>query len=77
LSVQGEVAGLAAAELQPVLAAAAVAMGRLLDGRAQSAKPSAAKQLVALLDELHRASARRGRGGLRAVRELTVKGSGT
>jgi len=71
-AVQLELAGLSAAAEQPAVAAAAVAMARLLDHpRVSSPKPSAARQLTRILDELRKASARDRRGGLRAVREMT------
>lgn len=70
-AVQVELAGLSAAAEQPGLAEVALAMGRLLDSRAQTAKPSAARQLMAAMDTLHAASVRSRRGGLRAVREMT------
>lgn len=74
LAVALELAGLSAAVDQPALAAAAVAMGRLLDSRAQSAKPSAARVLAPLLDDLHKASARDRRGGLSVVKAMTDPG---
>lgn len=75
LATVAELAGLSAAAEQPGLAAAAVAMAKVLDHpRALSPKPSAAKQLIAALDTLRMASARHRGGGLRAVRAMTDKG---
>ncbi len=45
-----------------------------LPARAQSSKPSAARQLVRVLDELHKGSARTRRGSLKLVRAMTDKG---
>jgi hypothetical protein len=74
LATEVELAGLVAAESQPALAAAALAMARVLDHpRAHSSKPAAAKQLVMVLDVLHKGAARRPRGGLAAVRQMTGK----
>jgi hypothetical protein len=72
VAVLAELAGLPAATEQPALAAAAVALGQVLDGRPPAPKPGAAKVLVAVMDSLHKASARHGGGGLRAVRELSA-----
>jgi hypothetical protein len=69
-AVKAELAGLSQAQVQPALAAGALAMGRVLDSRADSSKPAAARMLVRLLDELHAASARRPRGGLHRVLDL-------
>jgi hypothetical protein len=71
-----ELGGLPAAEARPGLAAAALAMGRILDNpRVPSAKPGAARQLGRLLDEL-RKPVPGGRGGLKLVRAMTDKGGG-
>ena len=51
-------------------------MAALLDGPAVSCKPSAAKVLAALLNELRSAAARERRGSLALVRELTKDKSG-
>jgi hypothetical protein len=53
------------------LAAIALTLGRLLDRGAQSSKPSAARQLVRVLDALHKGSARTRRGSLKVVRAMT------
>ena len=48
---------------------------KVLDGPDSDAdKPSAARQLVRVLDELHKASARTRRGGLALVKAMTEKG---
>jgi hypothetical protein len=52
-AVAAEVAGLPAAVSRPGLVACALVLGRLLDGRAVSPKPQAARQLARLLDQLH------------------------
>lgn len=77
LAVMAELEGLAAAAVQPALAAAAMALGRLLDHpRVLSPKPAAVKQLVMVLDVLRKASAQRRGGGLELVRQMTDKGGG-
>lgn len=61
-------------QARPGLAAAALAMARLLDNpRAVSQQPAAAKVLAALLEKLHSASGGR-RGNLALVRTMTEKG---
>jgi len=68
--VQAELAGLA--QSRPGLAAAALALARILDNpRAVSSQPAAAKTLVVLLDRLFSASPRSRRGGLAVVRTMT------
>jgi len=65
-----------AAQERPGEAAAAIALGRVLDGRAQTTKPGAAKVLAGLLDSLRAASARDRRGGLASVRAMTTTEGG-
>ena len=50
------------------------AMSRILDGRAPTPKPGAAKVLVSVLDTLHKGSASGRRGSLSVVRTMTKKG---
>jgi hypothetical protein len=72
-AVAEEVAGLAAADARPGLAAGALALARVLDNpRVPSAHPPAVKVLVMVLDTLHKGSARR-RGGLELVRTMSGK----
>jgi hypothetical protein len=69
-----EIAGLASAEARPGLVAIAAALARLLDDpRAKTAKPAAAKGLIAVLDALHKGSAQGRRGGLAVVRAMTTE----
>jgi hypothetical protein len=69
-----EIEGLGAHH-RPGLAAAALALARVLDNpKATSSKPAAAKVLAALLTQLRSVSARGRRGGLSVVREMTKKG---
>lgn len=70
-AVELELADLPAAAEQPGLAAAAMALAKVMDGYAQTAKPSAARVLVRILDDLHAASARDRRGSLKVVRAMT------
>jgi hypothetical protein len=74
LAVGSELGGLAAAQLRPSLAAVALAMARILDGRVPTPKPAAAKVLVSVLDTLHKGSARSRRGSLSVVRSMTKEG---
>jgi hypothetical protein len=74
LAVQAELDGLAAARSRPGVAAAAVVMGRVLDSHANSSKPSAARVLTRLLDELHKRSDLR-KSRLTVVRKMTERGS--
>lgn len=74
LATKAQLADLSAAESQPGLAAIAVALAKVLDGRIPTPKPAAARQLVRVLDELHKASARTRRGGLALVKAMTEKG---
>jgi hypothetical protein len=72
--VTEEIDGLAA-QARPGLAAAALALARVLDNPpAISSHASAAKVLATLLDKLRAASARGRRGGLAMVRTMTDKG---
>jgi hypothetical protein len=73
-AVQLELAELSAAQSQPGIAAACVALGRVLDGKIPSPKPSAAGKLAALLAGLRKDSGRAAGGGLRMVRSMTQKG---
>jgi hypothetical protein len=70
LAVRIELDGLAQTDARPGIAAIASAMARILDGRAASSKPAAARQLARALDELHQGSGRR-RGSLKLVRAMT------
>ena len=74
LAVESELGGLAAAQLRPSLAAVALAMARILDGRVPTPKPAAAKVLVTVLDTLHKGSAQGRRGNLAVVKSMTKKG---
>ncbi|MGA7053200.1 MAG: hypothetical protein WBZ37_18410 [Mycobacterium sp.] len=75
VAIQAEVAGLAAAESRPGLVAAALALGKLLDGRAVSSMPAAAGRLVAIMDELHKGAAPRV-GRLKLVKAMTTPDGG-
>jgi hypothetical protein len=74
MAVAAELDGLAAASSRPGLAACAVVLGRLLDSRAQSSKPQAARQLADILDRLHKGAAPR-RGRLTLVRSMAKAGT--
>jgi hypothetical protein len=68
-----EIDGLAA-QARPGLAAAALAIARVLDNpRAVNQQPAAAKVLISMLEKLRSASPA-GRRGLAVVREMTKKG---
>jgi hypothetical protein len=72
-SSRAEIAGLA--EGRPGLAAAALAMARIMDNpKAVSSQPSAAKVLASLLDKLRSASAQNRRGRLAVVRTMSDRG---
>ena len=61
-----------AAEERPAVAAAAVALGRLLDNpRAIGQHPSAARVLSSLLNQLHKVGAPRRRSHLAMVKQMT------
>ncbi|MGO9352486.1 MAG: hypothetical protein ACLP3C_17330 [Mycobacterium sp.] len=66
-----EVDGLPMAAARPSLVEVAKVLGRVLDGKATSLKPAAAKQLGAIMDTLHKGAAPR-RGGLSLVRSMTA-----
>jgi hypothetical protein len=69
--VEAEIAGLA--ESRPGLAAAALALARILDSpRAVSSQPAAAKVLAGLLDKLRSASGRGRHGNLSVVKSMTT-----
>jgi hypothetical protein len=70
VAVQSELAGLSTAELRPAIAAAALALARVLDGRAVSSHPSAARVLTKLLDELRKPTPGR-KGALKLVRQMS------
>ena len=73
LGVAAEIDGLAA-QARPGLAAAALAVARILDDpRAINQQPAAAKVLISMLEKLRSASPA-GRRGLAVVREMTKKG---
>jgi hypothetical protein len=74
LAVESELGALPAAQLRPSLAAVALAMARILDGRVPTPKPAAAKVLVSVLETLHRGSAQGRRGNLAVVNSMTRKG---
>jgi hypothetical protein len=72
-AVELELAGLPAAAERPGLAAAALALARVLDNpRAMSPHPPAARVLARLLDELRKPAQSR-RGGSKVVRAMTGK----
>jgi hypothetical protein len=71
--VAAEIEGLGA--VRPGVAATALALARLMDGPAQTAKPAAAKVLASLLDRLRQASAHGRRGNLALVRQMSEKGN--
>jgi hypothetical protein len=73
VAVESELGGLPAAQVRPSLAAIALAMARILDGRVPTPKPAAAKALVSALDALHKSSAQGRRGNLALVKEMTTK----
>ncbi|WP_375485111.1 hypothetical protein [uncultured Mycobacterium sp.] len=74
LAVQAELDNLPAPTDRPGVAAAALAMARLLDNpRAVGSQPSAAKVLAGLLRDLRSASVRGRYGRLKVVREMTDK----
>ena len=71
VGVEAEIAGLTQA--RPGLAAAALAMAKIMDNPAVvSSQPAAAKVLAALLDKLHSSLAQNRRGRLAVVRTLTA-----
>jgi hypothetical protein len=71
--VEAELAGLT--DARPGLAAAALALARVMDNpRAVSSHPPAAKVLAGLLDALHKGSAQGRRGSLAVVKSMTEKG---
>ena len=72
---ESELGALPAAQLRPSLAAVALAMARILDGRVPTPKPATAKVLVSVLDTLHKGSAQGRRGSLALVRTMTEKGN--
>jgi hypothetical protein len=73
LAVETELASLAQARERPGLAAAALALARLMDGPAVTAKPAAAQRLVDILTTLSKGSSQR-RQKLAAVKQMTGKG---
>ena len=73
LGVGEQLHGLPAAQLRPSLAAVALAMAHILDGRVPTPKPAAAKVLVSVMDTLHKGSAQSRRGNLALVRTMTKK----
>jgi hypothetical protein len=76
-AVELELASLAAAQSRPALVAIAAAMARILDGRAPTPKPAAAKVLVSVMDTLHKGSAQGRRGNLAVVRAMSSRDPGT
>jgi hypothetical protein len=73
IAVSEEIDGLAS-QARPGLAAAALAIARVLDNpRAVNQQPAAAKVLISMLEKLRSASPA-GRRGLAVVREMTKKG---
>jgi hypothetical protein len=75
--VQAEIGG-PGTDARPGLAAAALALARVMDEpRAVNQQPAAAKVLAALLEKLHSASARGRRGNLAVVRTMTTEKGGT
>lgn len=76
-AVEAELADLPAAADQPGIAAACLALARVLDNpRHMSPHPSAARVLSKLLADLRSASARTSRGGLAAVRSMSKPDTG-
>jgi hypothetical protein len=73
-AVESKLAGLAAAQERPGLAALAVALPKLMDGPAVATKPAAAQRLMELLGTLAKGSSRR-RRKLQVVREMADKGA--
>ena len=74
-AVMAEINALDGSTVRPGLAAAAVAMARILDNpKAVSSQPPAARVLTSLLDKLRSASAQGRRGRLSVVRTMTEKG---
>jgi hypothetical protein len=71
LAVESELAGLAAAQERPGLAQTALALARLMDGPAVSAKPAAAQRLVEILNTLAKGASVR-RRKLAAVKSMTT-----
>ncbi len=70
MGVQAELARLGSGS--PALAAAAVALSKVLDHpRAQSSKPGAARVMADILDRLRKESVRHPRGGLKLVRAMS------
>jgi hypothetical protein len=72
LAVAAELEGLTA---RPALGEIALSLARVLDGRNLGVKPSAARQLVAVFDELHKAGDGR-RGRLALVKAMTSENGG-
>lgn len=72
LAVQAQLEELSAAQAQPALAAAALCMGRVLDGRSPTPKPQACAKLVDVLERLRKGSERRG-SRLALVRAMSDK----
>jgi hypothetical protein len=71
VAARGQLEGLSRAQSEPAIAAAVLALARLLDSaRTPSAHPAAARQMAVLLDGLAKGSDRR-KSGLAAVREMT------
>jgi hypothetical protein len=73
LAVQAQLEELSAAVAQPALAAAALCMGRVLDGRVPTPKPQACAKLMDVLDRLKKGS-ELGKPRLAAVRAMSGKG---
>ena len=74
-AVLAEINALDGSTVRPGLAAAAVAMARILDNpKAVSSQPPAARVLTSSLDKLRSASAQGRRGRLSVVRTMTEKG---
>ena len=75
IATEVQLAGLSGAAAQPALAAASLALARLLDSdRTPSAHPAAALRLADLMDRLAKGSDLR-KSGLAAVRALSRPGS--
>jgi len=73
LAVETELAGLAAAQERPGLAATAVALAKLMDGPAVTSKLAAAQRLLEILNTLGKGSSVR-RRKLAVVKPMTKKG---
>jgi hypothetical protein len=72
-AVEAELHTLPAAQSRPAMAAIAIAMAKILDGKVPTPKPGAAKVLVSVLDTLHKSTPDRC-GNLALVKGMTKRG---